>query len=71
LPVTINQAVKTNSVYLKHADFEVRLADHDLTRGVQVDRPGGPRYVLGVKGTTLSAKDVTDLLLRIVARHGK
>ncbi len=71
LPVTIHQAVKTNSIYLRHADFEVRIADHDLTRDIQLDRPGGSRYVLAIKGTTVSAQDVTNLLLKIVARHGR
>ncbi len=69
LPVTINQAVKTNSVYLKHADFEVRITDHDPKRGTQPNRPAGPRYVLEVKGTTISARDLADLLVKIVARH--
>ena len=68
LPVTINPA-GTGSVYLKHAEFEVRITDHKPERGTQVERSGGPRYGLLIKGTTASARQLTELLTKIVAKH--
>jgi hypothetical protein len=69
LPVRIIPASGTTSVYLKHADFEVRITDHRPERGTQVERSGGPRYGLLIKGTTAKASDLTDLLTKIAARH--
>ena len=43
----------------------MRITDHDEGRGTKEGRIGGKRYVLFVKGTNISTKDLNELLRRL------